>query len=412
MAIELTMADLEKKFGEVFEKKMAAMKDATEAEKKAAVEEEKKKTALRAGWYEVVEQFSKIADDRNTPAPDGKKMFGEYCASAWKSVAEKKTLDKESILDSAKAMFPESKALHGIMQKDLQANIPSAGGFGIPQILAPTVIDFLYANTILDKLGATKIPMPNGNMMWPRIDDTSTTGWDGEITGGNPTQPQLGDAKLSAHKLFAYVVMSNSLLRYNTIGVDALVSRDLQRKARITLDQGFLYGAGNAYQPKGIANQGIQTTGSTSTAIDKTTPIAMMQLLYGANVPMIDPRWVIHPVGKGWIQQLAFASGPWAWAAEMAGGKLNGAPFVESTSVNYNASGTPYADFFVMDASEILWGVGYDMALEVSREASYVGSDGKTYSAFQRDETVIRLIAEHDFNVKHPVSFVQGQFTA
>jgi hypothetical protein len=43
------------------------------------------------------------------------------------------------------------------------------------------------------------------------------------------------------------------------------------------------------------------------------------------------------------------------------------------------------------------------MSLElfVSREGSYVDSGGSTVSAVQSDQTIIRAIAEHDFQLRH-----------
>jgi len=51
-----------------------------------------------------------------------------------------------------------------------------------------------------------------------------------------------------------------------------------------------------------------------------------------------------------------------------------------------------------------------DMELRMSQDAAFVSS-GTTYSSFQRDSALVRVVGEHDFNVMHPVSFVQGTYS-
>lgn len=372
---------------------------------------EKKKSLLSAEWESLMES-TRDATAKGEKTPDTMTLMGQYIMAGVAAINEEKgtrQIDKQKAVYFAQKMYPESKALHGIMQKDLTAGVPSAGGYTIPQVLSQDVVNALYANTILEKLGVNKVPMPNGNMRLARMDTSASVGWVGEVSGAASTQPVFGDINLQAKKLYALSLVSNSLLRYNTVGMDSWIARDLAQKAAIALDYAMLYGAGNSYQPLGLANvANIQTYGSSSTAVSKEAPVKMLAKLKQANTPMLNPRWIMSPYGASWFQTVAFASGPFAWANEMLQNKtLAGVPFVESSTVSYTDTTTDYADFWVGDFSELVWGVGYDISLEISREGTYVAS-GTTYSAFQRDETIVRLIAEHDFAVKHPTSFVKG----
>lgn len=135
----------------------------------------------------------------------------------------------------------------------------------------------------------------------------------------------------------------------------------------------------------------------------------MVALLEQANVPMLNPYWIMNPVAKGWMMGKAFSSGPFAWANEMNVNKtLNGIPFIASSTAKNSGASPTWANVWLGDFSEFVWGVSYDISIDVSREGTYVNSAGTTVSAFQRDETLIRLITEHDFNVKHPVSFIEA----
>ena len=423
----MTMEELAGKISEIVDKSVAPLKAELEAAKtagqdtskieaavKAAIEAGEKKKSAAANEWEALIENARVEKDGGVKI-DAAGMVGKIAASAALSLKEtgaKNINDRSVVLDFAKKMFPNDKALHGIMQKDMEASIPSAGGYGIPQILLPNYVEYLYANTLLEKLGVTKVPMVNGNFRMARIDSTTSFSWGGETPSGNATQPVLGDIVLNAKKGTAVVPISNTLLRQNAIGLDAMISKDLRRIATIALDNAMLHGLGNSYQPLGLENvSGIQTSGSSgsNTALTVQFPIDMLALLEQANVPMENPAWLMNPVAKGWLMGKAFSSGPFAWAAEMANGKtLNGIPFYSSATVKNSGSAPTWANIWLADWSELVWGVSYDMALNISRDGSYVNSAGATIPAFQRDETLIRLVTECDFNVKHPVSFVEA----
>lgn len=374
---------------------------------------DKKINSASAQWEALREMGqTKANGDVAVDAPSMVAKIAAAGAFALKETNQMHLTDKQMALDYAKKMFPEDKALHAIMQKDMTANVPSAGGYGIPQILLPDYVEYLYAKTILDKVGARKYPMVNGNMRLARVDATSSFSWGGETPTGNATQPTLGDITLNAKKGTAIVPLSNSLLRQNAIGIDALISKDLQRIATIAIDNALFYGLGNQYQPLGLENiSGIQTSGSSgsATALTPQFPIDMVALLEQANVPMENVAWVMNPVAKGWLMGKAFSSGPFAWANEMNMSKtLNSFPFYASATIKNSGASPTWANIWLADFSELVWGVSYDISIDVSREGSYVNSSGVTVSAFQRDETLIRLITEQDFNVRHPVSFIEA----
>lgn len=318
--------------------------------------------------------------------------------------------DIEKMADLNKKMYGD-KEVGGYISKALEAGVPANGGFGIPQVLSARVIEALYAQTILEKVGATRIPMPNGNIRMARMDTTSTVGWVGELPAATPTQPVFGDVSLSAKKLFAISEISNSLMRYNAVGIEGWLARDLQKKFRLALDYAALYGSGTAYTPSGLSNLGVQTSGSSSTALDQLKPDEMIALLKAANVPMTNVHWIMHPNMEAWLKNLKTTTGAWIFREEMIrNGTLAGYPYHVTTQSSYTDTTTDYADLWLGDFDEFLWGTGLDLELQMSREATYV-SGGTTYSAFQRDSAIVRVVGEHDFNVMHPVSFVKGTYS-
>lgn len=417
-ATQAAVAPLATEMKELKEKGVAPER-VTELETKIKGLEEQlsKKTNAAADQFAVIMDANRKSMGGSIDIDDEKsvsKAVGQIVnsiAGALNTDKSKKFINNpDEVMATAQKFFPNSKALHEIMKKDLEAGVPSAGGYGIPQILLPTFVPYLYKKTLLDKIGVTKYPMPAGNLRIARIDSTSSVTWGGELPKSNKTQPVLGDVVLNSKKLTAVVPYSNTLFRNQQIGLDGLIASDLQRVATIAIDSAALYGLGNQYQPLGLENvPSVQTSGSTGspTALTPQFPIDMVALLEQANVPMENPVWLFNPLAKGWMMGKAFSSGPFAWANEMATGKtLNSFPFFASATVAN--SSTTWANVWLGDFSEFIWGVSYDIAIDVSREGTYTDSGGTVHNAWQSDETLVRLITEMDFNVKHPVSFIEA----
>ena len=198
------------------------------------------------------------------------------------------------------------------------------------------------------------------------------------------------------------------------VNLEGWIAEDLMRKARIALDDAMLNGTGTLYQPLGLKNNSnVQVTGGSTTALALTTPNDMVALLEQANVRMENVHWLLNPIGESWLRNKAFTSGPFAWSDEMARtGKLRGFDFHSSSTVAYTPAASQaatYADFWIGDFAEMMFGVGRDITIEISREGSFQ-SGGNTISAFDQDLTLIRLITECDFACRQPKAFVRGTF--
>ena len=345
-------------------------------------------------------------------------VVNQMLASAIRAMDSKdyrsvKQVSEEEILAQAKKDFPNSKAMHKVLQtKTANAGTPSDGGFTVPLAFSSDYIDALTANTLIDKLGVRRVPLVNGNLSIPRMDSTSAISWGGEETVGDTTQPVFGEVNMHAKKLFAKTAMSNTLIRSSGVNIEGWVAEDLMRKARIALDDALLNGTGSQYQPLGLKNNpNIQTSGSSSTAFAVTTPNDMVALLEQANVRMENVHWLFNPIGESWIRNKAFSSGPFAWSEEMnRSGTLRGYQFHSSSTVGYTDTATDYADFWLGDFAEMMFGISKDISIEVSREGTFT-NNGNVISAFDRDLTLIRLIAEVDFACRQPKAFVHGTYS-
>ena len=342
-------------------------------------------------------------------------MIGSYLkAMNDKNAMNVKQVTPDEALATAKKLYPNSKALHAVLgQKTLTASVPADGGFTVPIAFSPDYIKALYANTILEKLGVRKVPMPNGNLSIPKMTAKASAYWIGEAEKITSSQAQFGEVNLKAKKLASLTPISNDLLRYNAVGIDGWIADDLMRNAKVELDDAFLNGAGTSHTPLGLKNvSGVQTwTPQSGTALSLKTPAGMLAKLKSKNIPMENVKWLLNPMGESWLEDLAFSSGPFAFPS-LDEGKLKGYEVIESATVGYNESGSPVtADFWVGDWSQFLWGVGYDISVEMSREGTFSDGNGNQISAFQNDLTLVRLITEHDFACRHPEAFVKASLS-
>ena len=429
----MEMKDLENLIDERSQKQIEAAKDSIkkelgavpqaqidEAVAKAVKEVTEKAEKDKCEQTKYLEAFKEaVTGDNSAKVKESPvTIVNQMIASAASALGKKGAMNisqvsNDEIYEQAKKDFPYSKALHNVLnqRKTMTAGTPADGGFTVPLAFSGEYIDALVANTLIDKLNIRRVPLIHGNLSIPRMDDTSAVAWLGETSNINVTQPKFGEVNMRAKKLGALLPVSNTLLRESGVNLEGWVAEDLMRKTKIALDDAMLNGSGSQYQPLGLANNsGIQTTGSTSTALSLTTPNDMVALLQQENVRLENVHWLLNPIGESWIRNKAFSSGPFAWSDEMARtGKLRGFDFHSSSTVKYDGTGTPYAEFWLGDFAEMMFGISKDITVEMSREGTFT-SGGQTVSAFQQDLTLIRLITECDFACRQPKAFVKGTF--
>ena len=431
----MEMSELERIIDERSAKQIAEKTEAIKKELGAGVSEAQIKEAVEKAVKEInadaeqkkaenvayLEAFKEAVSGNVETKENSVTIVNQMLASAVRAMHNKdyrsiKQVSDEEILAQAKKDFANSKALIKVLStKAVNAGTPSEGGFTVPLAFSSDYIDALLANTLIDKLGVRRVPLVHGNLSIPRMDSTSAISWGGEETIGDTTQPTFGEVNMHAKKLFAKSAITNTVIRESGVDVEGWIAEDLFRNARIALDVAMLKGTGSQYQPLGLKNKtGVQTSGGTTTAFGVDTPNDMEALLEQANVPMENVKWLLSPKGKSWIKSTKFTTGPFAWATEMATQKtLNGYDFLTSTSVDYTKATAPasdYADFWLGDWSQLLFGISKDISIEVSRDGTFV-SNGQTISAFDKDLTLVRLITEVDFACRHPEAFVRGTYS-
>lgn len=354
-----------------------------------------------------------------TPTPDGTQPGGPKAAP---KVAEKLDggiafarivtsfaavgMDQRAAADHASKIWGSD---FGGIVANMEQSTDVKGGFLVEKTFSKDFIDILRPNVVVRKLGARPIPMGSGNLTMRKKTAASQAAYVGERQPIPATNPTIGQLSMSAKKLAALVPISNELLRHADIGVDALVRDDLTETVAVKEDQQFLRGAGSATSPKGIA--ALMVAGNKFDAAAATTlasvdnDLGQLRLkVFTSGVPMTTCGYIVSPRTFTFLETLRDGNGNKAYP-EIAQGRLGAYPIEQTVSVpdNLGVDGDE-SEVYFGDFAQFLIGDTYNLTIATSTEASYV-EDGVTRSAFQNDETLIRVIEEHDTALRYDTAF-------
>lgn len=335
----------------------------------------------------------------------------------------------------------------------LVTSVGASGGFIVPPDYMNEIIELLRPKAVVRSSGPRVIPMPRGTMTLPGQKSPATASYGSETKQISSSQQTLNQIVASYKKLTALVPVSNDMMRYADPAVDAFVRDDLVKVIALREDLAFLLGDGTQDTPRGFlsfANGWVQANGGTvgvwstsansTLAVNGTDPAnstggnfvtsnatytlataanelgGAVNRLDTANVPDSNRVWFMNPRPYNYLFNVQNSLGVYVYREELLSGKLLGYPVRKTTQIGANywdATGTNKDLSFIflteMDEAMILDSMSLELA--VSREGMYVdASSGATISAFQNDQTLIRAIAEHDFQMRHDqsVAVIQG----
>lgn len=328
----------------------------------------------------------------------------------------------------------------------LVVSVGSSGGFIVPPDYVNEIIELLRPRAVVRSSNPRTMPMPRGTMTMPGQSSAATANYGSETSQIKSSQQKLDQIVATYKKLTALVPVSNDMMRYADPAADAFVRDDLVKVLALREDLAFILGDGTADGPRGFlsfangwvgANSG--TTGNWLTAANSTLAVngpdpanstggnfitsnetytlsTVAQELGGAvnrldtaNVPEDRRTWFMHPRSFNYLFNVQNSLGVYVYREELSKGTLLSYPFKKTTQIGtnfYDANGTNKDCSFVflveMDEAMILDSMSLELA--ISREGMYVDAGGNTVSAFQNDQTLIRAIAEHDFQMRHDQS--------
>lgn len=292
---------------------------------------------------------------------------------------------------------------------------PGAGGVLVPENFSTSVIESLRPRSVVRRMGAVSLPLNNGNLTIPRILGNTSVSYIGTEEDIAVTDMSFGDLKLSAKKAAAIVPISNDLLAYAGVNprVDQQVANDLTVSMGLSEDLHFLRGSGTGVLPKGLrfwaipGNIVAAPAAITIQAVDLFLGGLMLRL-EAANVDLAGCGWLMAPRSIRWLQSLRDGNGNKAYP-EIDTGMLKGYPFALTTQVPTNLGDLgDESEIYFVNFADCYIGEDMNLTVTMSTEASYKDGEGNVVSAFQRDQTLIRVISKHDFGPRHVESIAIG----
>jgi len=298
-------------------------------------------------------------------------------------------------------------------QKALTASSAVDGGFLVPESFSAELIELLYSRTVVRQMGARVIQTPTGGLHIPKVRTGAAASYIGESTNAPKSQQTTGTVNLTFKKLAVVTPISNDLLRYSNPSADRMVRDDLVNSIRVKEDATFIRSLGGDATPKGLRGwipAGNKQAANASVSLANTTADLrdVWLKLLDADTPMISPGWIWSPRTYAYLNTVQNADGFFAFRAEVSAGTFWGYPFAFTTQVptNLDTSGSGNNDeseVYLVDFSEVIIGESMGMVVDTSGDAAY--HDGsQVQSAFSRDETAVRALAEHDFAMRHETS--------
>jgi HK97 family phage major capsid protein len=309
--------------------------------------------------------------------------------------------------------FIDNRFHDSLVTRALNYSVVAEGGALIPQDFMAELIELLRANVVVRAAGPMAVQMPMGNLTIPRLAAGSTAAYQGELDDISVTEELFDDLNLVAKKLTAMVPVSNDLIRRAPIGVEAIIRDDLVQGIARKEDIQFLRSDGTNKGPVGWRSLVLPANLLVVPALGATPPagadlnavvaaLASMKLLLQNGMSrMIKPAWFMAPTILEYIRTRRDSVGGFYYMQEISSGTLDGFPYFLSQQIPTNLGSGNGSEIYLVDMADVVIGDTLNVQVDASDVAAYYGTDGKVVSTFQRDQSLFRVITEHDFNMRH-----------
>jgi HK97 family phage major capsid protein len=285
----------------------------------------------------------------------------------------------------------------------------TAGGTLVPEVWSADFIEFYRPKAVVRSLAPMVLPMPAGNLTIPKVTGGSTSYYAGENQNATNSQQTTGVLKLSNKKLITLTAISNDLLRQSADAAMTMTRNDSGRSMAAREDLAFIRGNGVSDTPKGLLYLMPQTA-AAQIAANATSNLAntivdlgkAMVRLTGLNVPMTAPAWIMSSRSENWLRTLLTANGQFVFKDEMSRGTVFGISYRMTTQIPETLGGGTDSEVYLADFGDVMIGDTLKMIVDVSTEAAYYDAATATVvSSFSKDLSVMRIISEHDFGLRH-----------
>jgi HK97 family phage major capsid protein len=360
-----------------------------------------------------LQQLGTAATPKKTPKQGPGLQAARYVIGLMHAKHFNKTLEQT-------AEFISNRFGDDVVARALVSNITGEGGALIPQDFLADLIELLRASTAVRGSSPMEVGMPMGNLTIPRLAGGATASYQNETDDIAVSQERFDDVNLNAKKLTAMVPVSNDLIRRAPIGVEEIVRDDLVQTVARREDLAFLRGDGSDKGPIGMRHLALAANiitipampatpapGDAVTAIVGAASSAILALQNGMS-RMIRPVWIMPPTIARFISTARDQVGGFYYKDDIARGMFEGFPIKLTQQIPSNLSIATFAkgsEIYFVDMADFIIADTYNVVVDASDVASYNDGTGMV-SSFQRDQSLFRVIAEHDVNMRHLQSLV------
>ena len=334
---------------------------------------------------------------------DAWKFVRAACAAKARSHEEVITFVRNVWKDAAMAKRFEMVCQRAV----LAAGDAAAGGVLVPDDFSTQIIDLLRAKTVVRRLGAQMIDMPNGTIEVPKLTAGAAVGYVGENQARNATAPAFGNLTMTARKLVGIVPASNDLLRSPRANADSIIRTDLTRGIALREDLSFIRDDGTAGTPKGMkywaaSSASVASTGTSAEQIISDLSL-MLSRIAQSNVDEESLAWIMTPRSREKLRVLR-GTDVFLFRADIDAGRLMGHPLGATTQIPSNLGSGSDTEIYLVNMADALIGETGQMEVAASSEAAYNDESGNLVSPFSRDQSVVRVLERIDFALRHEES--------
>ena len=285
-------------------------------------------------------------------------------------------------------------------------------GYFVPNEILAGYIELLRAESVVMGMGATVLDNLTGiPVTLPKQTGGATGYWVGENEQITSSELTTGMISLTPKKVGALVKISNETLKYTNPSAEALIRNDLFTTIALKIDYTCLKGSGSANEPTGIAN----VSDINTVAIGTSGGAPTFDLLYDMQYALQEDNayrgklgYLFHPAtrrrlvktkvaqfttdtdGEYIIQPMTSESSLVSWM---------GHPYKMTTQIPINltkGNSTNCTEIYFGNWAEMIIGMWGGIELMASKETS---------TAFEYDQTWVRILQSIDIQVRHAQSF-------
>lgn len=325
-----------------------------------------------------------------------------------------------SILRAARAIISqdwstagfEKEVFQEVRKRTMSIGEDSSMGYFVPNEILAGYIELLRAESVVMGMGATVLDNLRGvPVQLPKQTGGATAYWVGENESITASDLTTGMITLTPKKIGALVKVSNETLKYTNPSAEAVIRNDLFTTIALAIDLAALRGSGSDNEPCGIAN----TASINTVAIGDNGGAPTFDYLYDMQYELQYDNafrgklgFLFHPATRRRLvktkiaQYSTDAGGDYIiqpMVSDQALVSWMGFPYKMTTQIPINlkkGNSTNCTEIYFGNWAELLIGMWGGIELMASKETS---------TAFQTDQTWIRILQSIDIQVRHPESF-------